>query len=86
MVLSILKSGGIQILYISQEDQRNLDFAIKHKSDKEAIPPPKINPTSITLGKLQNMNGDYEIYANTKTVITSKNEMVINKVISCILV
>ena len=32
MVLSILKSGGTQTLYISQEDQRNLDFAIKHKS------------------------------------------------------
>lgn len=79
MVLSILKSGGTQTLYISQEDQRNLDFAVKHKNDKEAIPP-QFNPTSITLGKIQNMDGDYEIYANTKTIFISKNEIVINKV------
>ena len=80
MVLSILKSGGTQTLYISQEDQRNLDFAIKHKSDKESIPPSQFNPTSITLGKIHNMNGDYEIYANAKTIFIGKNEMVINKV------
>ena len=79
MVLSILKSGATQTLYVSEKDQLNLDFAVRHKNDKD-VATPQFTPTSITLGKIQKMDGEYEIYANTKVIFNSKNEIVINKV------